>query len=83
MYLFTAELGWMSRFHSPLTPVDGGSLPLSRDESPSSVLGLLLIHPLQIRATSFCLARKKCRPSTWSLLMLGRGTAAVFSVVFG
>lgn len=83
MYLFTAELGWMSRFHFPLTPENGGSLPLSRDESPSSVLGLLLIHALQVWAASFCLARKKCRFSSWSLLMLERGTAAVFSVVFG
>lgn len=42
----TAEWGCKSRVQSALTMVGGGSLRLGRDESPSSLLGLLLNHPI-------------------------------------
>lgn len=73
-------VGVKSRFHSPLTLVGGGSLPLSRDESSSFLLGLLFIQQ-GLGCITVAWEGRKYRPFTWFSLLSGRDAAAVFSVM--
>lgn len=62
----------------------GRSLPFGRDESPSSLLGFLLDHPIGgLGACHYSLAREEVWTPYFTFAHVGEWVAAVFSVAVG